>query len=121
MVYTDERIVAFMDIRPAAAGHLLVVPRQHAVGLPDLDPEDGAQMFRVAQRLAAAIRRTDLPCEGINFFLADGQVAGQEVFHAHLHVLPRNPDDGFRVRMDWDFPPRAELDNNADRIRTALD
>ena len=55
VVHSDELVVAFMDIRPAASGHLLVVPRQHAIGLGDLDPEHGAQVFRVAQRLAAAI------------------------------------------------------------------
>jgi len=120
IVYADERAVAFMDIRPVTQGHLLVVPRRHAIGLADLDPEDGAQVFRVAQRMAAAIRRSDLPCEGINLFLADGQLAGQEIFHVHLHVLPRNPGDGFRVRMDWRFPPRAELEDNAARIRAGL-
>lgn len=120
VVHSDELVVAFMDIRPAARGHLLVVPRRHAVGLSDLEPEDGAQVFRVAQRLATAIRRSDLPCEGINLFLADGRAAGQEVFHTHLHVLPRTPGDGFRVKMEWRFPPRAELDEHAARIRAAL-
>jgi histidine triad (HIT) family protein len=120
VVHSDELVVAFMDIRPAARGHLLVVPRRHAVGLSDLEPEDGAQVFRVAQRLAAAIRRSDLPCEGINLFLADGRAAGQEVFHTHLHVLPRTPGDGFRVKMEWRFPPRSELDKHAAHIRAAL-
>jgi diadenosine tetraphosphate (Ap4A) HIT family hydrolase len=121
VVHSDELVVAFMDIRPAAHGHLLVVPRRHAIGLSDLEPEDGAQLFRVAQRLADAIRRSDLPCQGINLFLADGEAAGQEIFHAHLHVLPRTPGDGFRVRMEWRFPPRSELDEHAARIRAALD
>lgn len=119
-VYADERVVAFMDIRPVTAGHLLVVPRRHAIGLADLDPEDGAQAFRVAQRLAAAIRRSGLPSEGINLFLADGRVAGQEVFHVHLHVVPRHPGDGFRVVLDPRLPPRAELNDNAAMIRAAL-
>ena len=120
IVHSDEQVVAFMDIRPVARGHVLVVPRQHADGLTDLDVEDGAQMFRVAQRMAAAIRRSGLPCEGVNLFLADGKIAGQEVLHVHLHVLPRNPRDGFRVRMDWRLPPRAELDEEAGLIREGL-
>jgi diadenosine tetraphosphate (Ap4A) HIT family hydrolase len=120
VVHSDEHVVAFMDIRPVVPGHLLVVPRQHAVGLADLDPEDGVRVFRAAQRLAAALRRSDLPCGGVNLFLADGEVAGQAVFHVHLHVLPRNPADGFRLRFDRRFPSRAELDGQARRIRAGL-
>ena len=120
-MHSDEHVVAFMDIQPVVPGHLLVVPHRHAAGLADLDPEDGARMFRAAQHLAAALRHSDLPCGGVNLFLADGEVAGQEVFHVHLHVLPRNPADGFRLRFDRRFPPRAELDGQARLIRAALD
>jgi histidine triad (HIT) family protein len=120
VVYSDEHVVAFMDIRPVTRGHLLVVPRRHFVGLTDLDPEDGARMFRTGQRMAAALRRSALPSEGVNLFLADGRVAGQEVFHVHLHVLPRNRGDGFRVSADWRFPPRDELDEHAATLRAAL-
>ncbi|HEY0639080.1 MAG TPA: HIT family protein [Pseudonocardiaceae bacterium] len=120
VVYGDDRVLAFMDIRPVVAGHLLVIPRRHAVGLADLDPQDGERVFRVGQRLAAAIRASSLPSAGINLFLADGVAAGQEVFHAHLHVLPRNPGDGFGLRLSWRHPPRAELDTNAAAIRDAL-
>ena len=77
-VYEDEVAVAFMDIRPVNAGHLLVVPRGHARHLADLDPEVGGHLFRVGMRLAGALRRTPLPCEGVNLYLADGEVAGQE-------------------------------------------
>ncbi len=123
MVYRDERCAAFLDIRPVNPGHLLVVPIRHAANLVALDPEDGAQLFRVAQRLAAALRQSGVRCEGVNLFLADGEVAGQEVFHAHLHVLPRFRGDGFGLHFPPGFgyqPPRAELDELAGRIRGAL-
>jgi histidine triad (HIT) family protein len=119
VVHSDERVLAFMDIRPVVAGHLLVVPRRHAVGLADLDPDDGARVFEVARTLAAAVR-TSMPAAGVNLFLADGAAAGQEVFHAHLHVLPRNPGDGFRLRFEARTPRRAELDATAATIRAAL-
>ena len=119
-VYTDQHVIAFMDIRPVTTGHLLVVPRRHSIGLADLDPDDGAHMFRVAHRMAAAIRRSDLRCDGLNLFLADGQAAGQTIFHVHLHVLPRHPGDGLRVTLDPRFPPRTELDGIAELIRAAL-
>jgi len=117
IVYSDERIVAFMDIRPATPGHLLVIPRRHATGLIDLDPRDGARLFQAAQRLAGTLRRSELPCEGVNLFLADGMAAGQEVFHVHLHVVPRTPGDGVRLHASWHFPPRAELDQHAAMLR----
>lgn len=121
LVAEDERTVAFLDVQPVTPGHLLVVPRRHAAGLAELEPEDGAAAFALAQRAAAALRRSNLRCEGINIWLADGEAAGQDVFHVHLHVVPRFGGDGFGLS----FPPeyrlraRGELDGTAARIREA--
>ncbi len=122
-VYADERCVAFMDLHPINPGHLLVVSRQHAADLAALAPEDGAQLFRVAQRLAQAVRASGLPCEGINLFLADGAAAGQEVPHVHLHVVPRRTGDGFGLKFGPQYyhpPSRAELDRTAQQVREAI-
>ena len=117
-VHADDRTIAFMDIRPVTEGHLLVIPRAHCASLAELDPEDGAHVFRIAHRFAAKLRASGLRCEGVNLFLADGVAAGQEVFHVHLHVVPRYPGDGFGLRMppDYRIRPRAELDAAATRI-----
>jgi histidine triad (HIT) family protein len=123
MVYQDDRCSAFMDIQPINPGHALVVPNIHAARLVDLDEEEGAHMFRVAQRLAAALYKSEVKCEGVDFFLADGEAAGQEVFHVHLHVFPRYVGDGFSVRFGSHYankPERRELNAIADRIRNAL-
>ena len=120
LLYDDQRVVAFMDLNPITPGHLLVIPKAHAASLDELDAEDGAQAFRVAQRLAAAVRASGLRSEGVNLFLADGEAAGQEVFHVHLHVFPRTPGDGFRIDADWRVRPRAELDESAERVRSGL-
>jgi histidine triad (HIT) family protein len=120
VVAAEDRVVAFTDILPVGEGHTLVVPRAHAIGLHDLDAEDGAAMFRLGQRIAAAQRALGL-AEGVNLFLADGVVAGQEVFHAHLHVLPRRPGDAMTLHVDYEQPPtREELDALAARLRAAL-
>ena len=121
VVHEDERTLAFMDIQPLTSGHLLVVPRRHASFLAELDPRDGAELFRVAQRAAAALRRSALRCEGVNFFLADGAAAGQEVFHVHLHVFARFPGDGFGLRHPPDYAvrPREELDAAASALQQA--
>ncbi len=122
-VYRDERVAAFMDIRPVNAGHVLVVPVQPATYLSELDDATAAQMFVVARRVAVAIRQSGVRCEGINLFLADGEAAGQEVFHVHLHVIPRFMGDGFGLKLPPHYPQlpeRSALDELASQIRAAL-
>jgi histidine triad (HIT) family protein len=119
-VHEDEQVVAFMDINPVTPGHLLVVPRQHLPALADVPPHLAARVFTVAQALASAIRASDLRSDGINLFYADGRAALQEVFHAHLHVFPRYPGDGFTVDANWGTnPSREDLDAIAENIRTS--
>jgi histidine triad (HIT) family protein len=123
MVYQDQVCSAFMDIQPINAGHLLIVPNKHTSNLSELDEESAAHLFKIAQRLAAALRKSPVLSEGINLFLADGTAAGQEVFHVHLHVLPRFRGDGFGLKFGPDYPnqpKRSELDRIAIEIREAL-
>jgi histidine triad (HIT) family protein len=123
IVYKDRLVTAFMDIQPINPGHLLVIPNAHATYLSELVPETGAQIFKVAQLLAQAIRDSNLRCEGINLFLADGEAAMQEVFHVHLHVIPRNIGDGFGVtfpQIYFSRPSREELDAVAEQIKNAI-
>jgi histidine triad (HIT) family protein len=122
VIYEDDLCMALMDIQPINPGHALVVSRRHAPNLADLNEEEGAQIFRVAQRVAAALRKCGVRCEGVNFFLADGEAAGQEVFHVHLHVFPRYSGDGFGLKLPADYqdrPPREELNEIAQRIARA--
>ncbi|WP_460699444.1 HIT family protein [Nocardia thraciensis] len=120
-VHEDADVLAFMDIRPMTPGHLLVIPKTPARSLAELDPELGGKLFRVGQHLAAALRASEVRCDGVNFFLADGVTAGQEVFHVHLHVIPRTPGDGFGLRGRPTTPARADLDYLATSIRGALE
>ncbi|WP_345628821.1 HIT family protein [Rugosimonospora acidiphila] len=118
--YADEEVVAFMDLRPLTPGHLLVVPREHASGLMDLDEAGGLHVWLVAHRLARALRHTKLRCEGVNLLVADGAVAGQQVFHAHLHVIPRFEADGVRIGTEAPDGERAALDSAAAAVRAGL-
>lgn len=122
-VYTDEKVIAFMDIQPVNPGHVLVIPKTHAAQLSELNPETGAHMFKVAMRTAEAIRQSGVKCEGVNLLLADGESASQEIFHVHLHVIPRFLGDGFGFKFGSSYdlkPDRKELDEAADRIKTAM-
>ena len=122
-VYRDDLVSAFLDIEPINPGHVLVVPNKSVSSLSDLDDETSARLFNVAKRIADAIRKSDIRCDGINLFLADGEAAGQEVFHVHLHVVPRVRKDGFQLK----FPDtghfqtnRSELDRVAKIIESSL-
>ncbi len=119
LVHHDDLVTAFMDIMPVNEGHVLVVPNEHSQGLEGLSEVSGARMFAVARRLAMALCRSGLRCEGVNLYLADGRAAGQKVFHVHLHVLPRHSGDGFGLRRTKprSQPSRRELDVVAEGIR----
>ncbi len=120
VVHEDEHVIAFMDIRPVTEGHVLVVPRVHTAFLEDLDEDLGTRVFRAGHRLARALRRSGLPCEGVNIFLADGEAAFQEVFHVHLHVFPRTVGDGFAIDARWRLRGRDELDASAEQVRRGV-
>ncbi|GAA2266709.1 HIT family protein [Kitasatospora cystarginea] len=120
LVYEDDTVLAFMDLQPVTPGHLLVVPRGHAIGLEDLDEEVGVKIWQVAHQLGRALRRSSLRCEGVNLFLADGEAAFQEVFHVHLHVFPRFAGDDFRLDAEWRVREREELDTTATAVRKGL-
>ncbi|MGZ6300106.1 MAG: HIT family protein [Candidatus Limnocylindria bacterium] len=119
--YEDDSVVAFMDIQPITHGHMLVVPRKHAVFMSDVDDSVAMRAFRVARKLAAAARAS-LGATGANLFVADGEVAFQDVPHFHVHVIPRYPKDGFGLTFPpaYNQPPsRAELETIAAAIRAA--
>jgi histidine triad (HIT) family protein len=119
-VYEDDTVIAIMDTQPVNPGHVLVIPKKHFAYLSDMDEHTGEHLFKVAMRMAGAIRKSDIHCEGVNLFLADGEAAFQEIFHVHLHVFPRFKGDQFKVDADWSVKPsREELEEIAGKIRAA--
>jgi histidine triad (HIT) family protein len=124
LVYQDDRVTAFMDIRPVNQGHTLIVPNKHAPNVAALDEEISGHMFIIGRRIAGALRRSGIRCEGVNLFMADGSAAGQTVFHSHLHVVPRHVGDGFGFRFPSSYERgahRAELDQIAARLKMSLE
>ena len=119
--YQDDTVVAFMDVQPITHGHMLVVPRAHAVLMSDVDETVAMRSFRVARQLGSIVRKT-LGAAGVNLFVADGEAAFQDVPHFHVHVIPRYPKDGFGLTFPAKYsqpPSRAELETIAEAIRAA--
>ncbi|MBK7890150.1 MAG: HIT domain-containing protein [Bdellovibrionales bacterium] len=121
-VYRDDICVAFLDINPINAGHVLVVPRKPIARLTELESPIAAHLFVTAQRILEAIEKSGLMCEGANIFLSDGEVAGQEVPHVHLHIVPRFKGDGISLSFGRPFekPIRNELNRIAARIASSM-
>lgn len=122
-VYEDDRILAFMDIRPASRGHVLIVPRRHRARVAELADGEAEAMFGLGVRVAEAVRRaTGAP--GAHLLLNDGVEANQTVGHVHLHVVPRRGRDLVRVLLRLltrgAGARRGELDALAAKIRAEL-
>lgn len=120
--YEDSQALAFMDIQPVNAGHVLVVPRKHYQSLADMPVDLSRHLFDVALRLAPIVRRL-ADADGLNVIVNSGAAAGQDVFHYHVHVIPRRADDGFSVSLPFPGstpPERTLLDAMAARIISEL-
>ncbi len=123
-VYEDENVMAFLDIHPISDGHTLIIPRRHIESLTTLSLKEVARIAQIGQVVATHLKRVLPECQGITLSLADGIAAGQEVPHAHLHVIPRQEGDGF----GWKFPPnysgvateREKLDAIAEHLRESI-
>jgi histidine triad (HIT) family protein len=93
IVYEDEFVLAFLDINPVQLGHTLVIPKIPSPDGLSCSVEDLARVMVVAQKISLALKEVTA-CDGVNFIMNNGASAGQEVFHTHLHVIPRFTDDG---------------------------
>lgn len=96
-VYEDEQILAFLDIGPLAEGHLLVIPKEHAERLDEMNPEVAADLARQLPRLARSVVQVT-GAAGYNLLQNNGRVSGQEVLHIHFHIIPRAEGDGLGYR-----------------------
>ncbi len=123
-VYEDELLLAFMDIQPVNEGHVLIIPKEHIELAKDINEITAGKMFVLANKINKALRSSGIRMQGINYFLADGTAAGQEVFHTHLHIIPRFKDDGFGLKFPEGYrknlPLRNELNSIAENIKSVL-
>jgi histidine triad (HIT) family protein len=110
IVYEDDVVIAFLDIKPINHGHTLIVPKKPFTNIFDGDDEVLAHMMRTAHALAHALKQVT-NCNGVNILMNNGEAAGQEVFHAHMHIIPRiHGDEAYRPAKHIVFD--AEIGKN---------
>ena len=118
-VLETDRVLAFLDIAPVNYGHTLVIPKAHYQTLLDLPDEAWTEMGGVSRKVAQALRRT-LYAQGINLGMNNFAAAGQVVFHAHLHVIPRYFTDGLRFFPQGHYQP-GDMEKVGSQLRQALE
>jgi len=97
-VYEDDTAVAILDINPVRPGHTLVLPKEHVQDFDSCEPQLLARLIQSVQSAAHRVMK-GMHAEGFNLTVLNGPAAGQEVFHLHFHVVPRNSGDG--ASMGW--------------------
>ena len=124
VVYSDKHALAFMSLEQPNPYKTLVIPRAHAPTLYDLNEEQATRLFQTTVRVARAIRDVS-GAPGLNLVQANGPAAQQDVFHVHIHLIPRVAGDtaNGRITLAWDNTPspREELDRLAADLRAHLD
>lgn len=122
-VYEDEKVVAFLDIGQVTKGHTLVIPKDHKATIFELPEETAASLFSTVPKLARALKQTFRPV-GLNVVNNNGEIAGQTVFHIHLHLIPRYGEgDGFSAvwKMNEGDYTQQERNEMAADIAKAID
>lgn len=114
-IYEDEDFNVILDLAPATKGHALILPKQHADNIYDLPDDTAAKVFVLAKKLAQMMTER-LGCEGFNIVQNNGTVAGQTVFHFHLHLIPRYADD--QQKIGWN--PQEMSAEELDKIKEML-
>ena len=114
-IYENEEFKVILDRFPANEGHVLILPKYHYSNIFDIDPEVGGRLFQLAIRIAGVMQKT-LGFEHMNVMQNNGLVAGQTVFHFHLHLIPRYENDGVMI----DYKPMDLSDEQLEIVRKQL-
>ena len=118
-VYEDDAVQAFLDANPLAPGHTLVVPKEHAETLSDATAAEAGALMEAARELAPRIEDA-VDADATTVAVNNGEAAGQEVPHVHVHVVPRFEDDGIGpIHGLWRSRPDVS-DDELDEIAAAV-
>ena len=114
-IYENSKFKVIMDIAPANKGHVLILPKEHYDNIYDIDTATAGELFELAAMTARALKSV-LGCDGMNILQNNGTVAGQTVFHFHMHIIPRFEDD--TVNIGW--KELSYEDGEMEQLREAI-
>jgi histidine triad (HIT) family protein len=114
-IYEDESFIAILDRFPTSKGHTLIIPKRHAQDIFELTDNEASAILPLVKSLSAKIKTT-LNCSGLNILQNNGKSAGQEIFHYHLHIIPRFDNDGIKLHAQPTDPTLTELEAIAKQL-----
>ena len=114
-IYENSKFKVIMDIAPANKGHVLILPKEHYDNIYDIDTATAGELFELAVMTARALKSV-LDCDGMNILQHNGTVAGQTVFHFHMHIIPRY--EGDTVNIGW--KELSYEDGEMEQLREAI-
>lgn len=114
-LYEDEAFRVILDLGPAAAGHALILPKDHYADLYEIPEDTASHAMLLARKMAVQITER-MNCDGFNLVQNNGEAAGQTVFHFHMHLIPRYKDDGQKIGWKPGEPSQEELEEIKNRI-----
>ena len=115
-IYENDEFKVILDRFPSGEGHALILPKNHVANIFEIDPEQAGRLFSLAAKLAKAMKEV-LGSELMNILQNNGTVAGQTVFHFHLHLIPRWEGDG--INIGW--TPTSPTDEEIAAVKAKLE
>ena len=119
ILFENEKVLAFLDVRPVNYGHTLVIPKTHSENFLSVCKEDLLELIKITQVISGAITKSINP-DGFNIVTNNGTAAGQSVFHFHFHIIPRFMNDAFSFRPNLKSYSNGTMREFADKIRLEI-
>ncbi len=116
IIYEDENVLSFLDIKPLNIGHALVIPKRHYENYLDLPADELRNITLISQKIAAKIVKAFEP-DGFNIIVNSGKAAGQSIFHFHYHIIPRYSDDKVKFNIVFKSYGNGEMKQIAEKTK----
>lgn len=118
-LYEDDSFKVILDIEPSSKGHALILPKNHAANLFELDDADASQAALVAKKTACALKAS-LGCDGLNVLQNNGEAAGQTIHHYHIHLIPRYNNDSVNISWEHGSINKDDVDRFVNDVRSRI-
>ncbi len=114
-IFEDDEFKVILDRFPSGEGHVLIIPKNHVANIFEIDEEQAGRLFKLAVKVSKVMKDV-LGFENMNVLQNNGEVAGQSVFHFHMHLIPRYENDGINIK--WN--PTDPTDEDIEAVRKKL-